>query len=201
MRPQPHPVRTVLFAILCFSLGSCRKGQPKVSMAHLYELEVEEVNPMIGVEKRWQVGPARGTAHSAPDSNAGYLNVYSNFYQVKQPAGYKPEFQQVPQDTITIALHQVQMDTIYQLARRTFALPVTPPLVQKGAVPPQPPTHDLDNYLKVSFQPRGWYGPTLSCSGYQEGNDAAYMLHYELTLLQKQHAAQPKRKIVKGVRS
>ena len=81
----------------------------------------------------------------------------------------------MPLDTLSIVLNRAQLDTIYQMARQVFAVPPKAFLVNDSS-PPQPPSHDLDNYLVVTFAPQLYSGASLECTGYKEHNEASYNL-------------------------
>lgn len=167
----------------------------KKNTSHTYNLQVDDTNPMSGVEKRWRVEGRIYPRRNKPLASEfhGYLIVYSNFYAPNQEQR-KTHFSPIPQDTLPIGLTRTQLDTIYQLTRRVFALPLSPKTVNKEVMPSPPASHDLDNFVVVGFQKDEFHGPRLECSGYQEGNDAAYMLQYELMLIEKHYLDRRKAK-------
>ena len=155
---------------------------------------------MLGVEKCWKVqhGPERPIIERYQVSTpAGYLVVYSNFQygsELATPTSTRPRG--IPDDTLIIALTRTQLDTMYHRSRRTFTLPATPKMIRMDQPPRRPPAHDLDSYLVVNFEPDGWYGPRLHCSGYEEENEAAYLLHHALKEIEQQALARRKKPLV-----
>ncbi|WP_197076718.1 hypothetical protein [Hymenobacter terrenus] len=144
--------QVLLFLLPCVS--SCTSpadtAQTLPQGSYYFSLSVADTNPMHGTDVEFVVEVPWWKKNKVRDGGALYW--YSNFKRPKTPQKAVSEEARVPLDTLCIVLNRVQLDTIYQLARHVFAVPPKPFLV-KDSFPPPPPSHDLDNYLVVTFAP------------------------------------------------
>ncbi|MGY3088209.1 hypothetical protein ACVWYF_001242 [Hymenobacter sp. UYAg731] len=165
----------LLFLLPCVS--SCTSpadpAQTLPQGSHYFSLSVADTNPMHGTDAEFAVEVPWWKKNKTREGGALYW--YSNFKRPKTPEKAVLEEARVPLDTLSIVLNRAQLDTIYQLARQVFAVSSKPFLVN-DSFPPPPPSHDLDNYLVVTFAPQLYSGASLECSGYKEHNEASYKL-------------------------
>lgn len=173
----------VLLLALSNLLGGCKQEKkPQGDLLYDSIITMEDTSPFGEVQARLVVSP-RFKHQTAQE--VAVLYALSNYQRVReQEKSVSLATERVPFDTVRVALRPGQMDTIYQLARAIFQLPAKPPrAVEDGE---HSRAHDLDNYMRVSFRPQAWTGPTFECIGYREANAATYALYVHLSGLKEQ---------------
>ncbi|OON71127.1 hypothetical protein B0919_03815 [Hymenobacter sp. CRA2] len=178
---MPNQTTLLRYGIGLLLIGCTSKNSSQ--LAYDYSLAVEDTNPMIGPEASLEVEMSPNA--SGINATLYACSRYDTLWATHPNA--LPRFRRVPFDTLRISLTTNQVDSIYQMARQVFALPVSLRTRDPNAPPPPPPAHDLDNFLVVRFRPYGYGGPHFECGGYEENNAAAYRLQSYLTRI-KNHA-------------